>query len=65
MHDGGGNRSHTVEALPQIISIFRKQGYRFVTIPELLELQDKELNVTTAKKPMLDKKPKVITAKKQ
>lgn len=42
MHDGGGNRSHTVEALPEIISIFRKQGYKFVTVPELLELQDKE-----------------------
>lgn len=65
MHDGGGNRSHTVEALPEIISIFRKQGYRFVTIPELLELQDKEANLITVKKPMLDKKPKVITAKKQ
>jgi peptidoglycan-N-acetylglucosamine deacetylase len=42
MHDGGGNRSHTVQALPQIISNFRKQGYRFVTIPELLELQDQQ-----------------------
>jgi chitin deacetylase len=41
MHDGGGNRSHTVAALPQIISKLRQQGYRFVTIPELLELQDK------------------------
>ncbi|PLZ56844.1 polysaccharide deacetylase family protein, partial [Fischerella thermalis] len=41
MHDGGGNRSQTVAALPQIISKLRQQGYRFVTIPELLELQDK------------------------
>ncbi|MER3490991.1 MAG: polysaccharide deacetylase [Mastigocladus sp. ERB_26_2] len=45
MHDGGGNRSHTVAALPQIISKLRKQGYRFVTIPELLELQDKNYNL--------------------
>jgi peptidoglycan-N-acetylglucosamine deacetylase len=50
MHDGGGNRSNTVEALPQIISIFRKQGYRFVTIPELLEMQDKQLQATVTAK---------------
>jgi peptidoglycan-N-acetylglucosamine deacetylase len=41
MHDGGGNRSKTVQALPEIIANFRKQGYSFVTIPELLEMQDK------------------------
>jgi peptidoglycan/xylan/chitin deacetylase (PgdA/CDA1 family) len=40
MHDGGGDRSHTVTALPEIISKFRKQGYEFVTVPELLEMQD-------------------------
>ncbi|MEA5572224.1 polysaccharide deacetylase family protein [Calothrix sp. UHCC 0171] len=50
MHDGGGNRSNTVQALPQIINNFRKQGYRFVTIPELLELQDKQLQMLAAKK---------------
>ncbi|MBE8997663.1 polysaccharide deacetylase family protein [Nostoc sp. LEGE 12447] len=41
MHDGGGNRSKTVQALPEIIANFRKQGYSFVTIPELLEMQDR------------------------
>lgn len=46
MHDGGGNRSNTVAALPQIINNFRKQGYRFVTIPELLDMQDKQLQAT-------------------
>lgn len=50
MHDGGGNRSHTVEALPQIISHFRKQGYRFVTIPELLQMEDQELQLAAGKK---------------
>lgn len=50
MHDGGGNRSDTVEALPQIISHFRKQGYRFVTIPELLQMEDQELQLAAAKK---------------
>jgi peptidoglycan/xylan/chitin deacetylase (PgdA/CDA1 family) len=41
MHDGGGNRSQTVQALPTIIEKFRKQGYSFVTIPELLDMEDK------------------------
>ena len=40
MHDGGGNRSQDVEALPIIISSLRAKGYRFVTIPELLKLRD-------------------------
>ncbi|MDZ7959374.1 MAG: polysaccharide deacetylase family protein [Aulosira sp. DedQUE10] len=50
MHDGGGNRSQTVEALPTIIANFRKQGYSFVTIPELLELQDKDQKLIANKK---------------
>ena len=50
MHDGGGDRSQTVAALPQIIAKFKKQGYRFVTVSELLELQEKEKNTITAKK---------------
>jgi peptidoglycan/xylan/chitin deacetylase (PgdA/CDA1 family) len=39
MHDGGGNRERTVKALPEIITGLKKQGYRFVTVPELLEMQ--------------------------
>ncbi|MBW4642316.1 MAG: polysaccharide deacetylase family protein [Goleter apudmare HA4340-LM2] len=39
MHDGGGDRRRTVEALPQIISGLKQRGYRFVTVPELLEMQ--------------------------
>jgi peptidoglycan/xylan/chitin deacetylase (PgdA/CDA1 family) len=50
MHDGGGNRSKTVQALPEIIANFRKQGYRFVTIPELLEMQDRDQKLTANKK---------------
>jgi len=38
LHDGGGNRSNTVAALPRIISSLRGQGYRFVTIPQLLRI---------------------------
>jgi peptidoglycan/xylan/chitin deacetylase (PgdA/CDA1 family) len=37
MHDGGGNRERTVKALPEIINGLKQQGYRFVTVPELLE----------------------------
>ncbi|NJR64142.1 MAG: polysaccharide deacetylase family protein [Leptolyngbyaceae cyanobacterium CRU_2_3] len=42
MHDGGGDRSATVKALPQIIFALRQQGYRFVTVPELMAMQAKD-----------------------
>jgi peptidoglycan/xylan/chitin deacetylase (PgdA/CDA1 family) len=35
MHDGGGNRSNTVKALPTIIKALKAQGYVFVTIDQL------------------------------
>lgn len=43
MHDGGGVRDSTVKALPEMIKKFKQQGYRFVTIPEMLELEDQQL----------------------
>ncbi|MFJ8039889.1 polysaccharide deacetylase family protein [Kitasatospora sp. NPDC096147] len=36
MHDGGGDRSQTVAALPLMIAGLRRRGYRFVTPDELL-----------------------------
>ncbi len=36
MHDGGGDRSQTVAALPAIISGLRKRGYQLVTVPQLV-----------------------------
>jgi peptidoglycan/xylan/chitin deacetylase (PgdA/CDA1 family) len=36
MHDGGGNRSETIAALPQIVRGLRKRGLRPVTVPQLL-----------------------------
>lgn len=36
MHDGGGNRSQTVQALPQIIAGLQQRGFRFVTVEQLL-----------------------------
>jgi peptidoglycan/xylan/chitin deacetylase (PgdA/CDA1 family) len=35
MHDGGGDRSQTVAALPRIIHRLRARGYRLVTVPGL------------------------------
>lgn len=39
LHDGGGDRSQTVAALPTIIQSLKDQGYRFVTVAELLQLE--------------------------
>ncbi len=61
MHDGGGDRSNTVKALPEIINRFRKQGYEFVTVPELLEMQDQYPQLTAknkSKSPQLQKPKK-------
>ncbi|MDM5248068.1 polysaccharide deacetylase family protein [Lysinibacillus sp. G4S2] len=38
-HDGGGNREQTVRALKKILPELEKQGYKFVTISELLDIQ--------------------------
>lgn len=38
LHDGGGERSQTVLALPRIIDGLRAQGYQFVTVSELAGL---------------------------
>ena len=43
LHDGGGDRSQTIAALPQIIDTLRAKGFRFVTIHELLGLKRDEL----------------------
>lgn len=36
MHDGGGDRSQTIEALREALPILRDQGYKFITIDELI-----------------------------
>ena len=36
MHDAGGDRSQTIEALPAIIRGLRKRGFDLVTVPQLL-----------------------------
>lgn len=36
LHDGGGNRSQTVAALPTIITTLQAHGFKFVTMPQLV-----------------------------
>lgn len=40
LHDGGGDRSKTVQALPKLITELKQRGYQFVTVPELLDMPD-------------------------
>lgn len=37
LHDGGGKRQQTLQALPRIISDLHKSGYTFVTVTQLLK----------------------------
>ena len=36
LHDGGGDRSQTLAALPRIVRKLRARGFRLVTVPQLL-----------------------------
>ena len=38
-HDGGGDRSQTLAAIPSIIRTLKARGYRFVTVTDLLGLR--------------------------
>lgn len=38
MHDGGGDRWQTVEALRQALPVLAEQGYEFVTVSELIAM---------------------------
>lgn len=43
LHDGGGNRSETVKALPIIIETLKNEGYDFVSISDLLGVDRSDL----------------------
>ena len=43
LHDGGGNRNLTIEALPTIIKSLKKEGYRIESVSELLGLQREQV----------------------
>jgi cellulose synthase/poly-beta-1,6-N-acetylglucosamine synthase-like glycosyltransferase/peptidoglycan/xylan/chitin deacetylase (PgdA/CDA1 family)/spore germination protein YaaH len=36
LHSAGGDRSHTVAALAEVIPLLRREGFRFVTVSELI-----------------------------
>jgi peptidoglycan/xylan/chitin deacetylase (PgdA/CDA1 family) len=36
MHDGGGDRSQTIAALPKIVRRLRRKGYGLVTVDKLI-----------------------------
>jgi polysaccharide deacetylase family sporulation protein PdaB len=38
LHDGGGDRSQTVQALNTILPALKQQGFQFVSVSELLQL---------------------------
>jgi peptidoglycan-N-acetylglucosamine deacetylase len=38
LHDGGGDRTETLKALPEIIRQLRGKGFKFVSLPELLRM---------------------------
>jgi cellulose synthase/poly-beta-1,6-N-acetylglucosamine synthase-like glycosyltransferase/peptidoglycan/xylan/chitin deacetylase (PgdA/CDA1 family)/spore germination protein YaaH len=46
LHDSGGDRTQTIAALPRIIDELQAEGYRFVTIHELLGLKRNDLMPT-------------------
>lgn len=43
MHDSGGDRSATIEALPKIIHELRAQGYEFTTIADLANMTPEDV----------------------
>jgi peptidoglycan-N-acetylglucosamine deacetylase len=47
MHDGGGDRSQTVAALPFIINGLRQRGFRFVTMQQMLMDLQRHTSVPT------------------
>lgn len=50
LHDAGGERSATIEALPQIIDYYQKMGCQFVTVSELMgKTRDQVMPVVESK----------------
>lgn len=43
LHDGGGDRSQTVQALPEIIDALKRQGYQLVSLSQLLNMTRDQL----------------------
>lgn len=63
MHDGGGSHGNTAIALPTIIAKLRANGYKFVTIPELLAMDSLPAdNPTAGTTPIPSTTPAKVTA---
>lgn len=43
LHDAGGNRQATVDALPRLIKYFKDNGYQFISISQLLGKKESDL----------------------
>jgi len=43
LHDGGGDRSQTIKALPEIIDYYQARGYQFMTVSQALGLPREQL----------------------
>ncbi|MDS3859851.1 polysaccharide deacetylase family protein [Thermosynechococcaceae cyanobacterium BACA0444] len=46
LHDGGGPRQGMIQVLPGVLTALKKQGYQFVTVPQLLRLKQESLHPT-------------------
>jgi cellulose synthase/poly-beta-1,6-N-acetylglucosamine synthase-like glycosyltransferase/peptidoglycan/xylan/chitin deacetylase (PgdA/CDA1 family)/spore germination protein YaaH len=44
LHDGGGDRKQTIEALPKIISALRVEGFQFVPLNEIIGVDSVKIN---------------------
>ncbi|WP_017380287.1 glycosyltransferase [Paenisporosarcina sp. TG-14] len=49
LHDGGGDRTATVQALPEIIEKLQSKGFTFVTVSELMDTKRDSMMPTVAK----------------
>ncbi|ULT56684.1 glycosyltransferase [Neobacillus drentensis] len=50
LHDGGGDRTATVQALPGIIEQLKHQGYKFVTVSDMINRNEESISPKTSKK---------------
>src|SRR5712671_2854982 len=55
-HDGGGDRSQTLAALPKVIDQLRALGYEFVSVPELVNKTRGEVMVPLSGREWLEAK---------
>ena len=47
MHDGGGNRAQTVQALPIIIKSLLRRGFTFVTLQQMVDHLHRKMHQAT------------------